>query len=600
MTAAPTAPTADLAEIADLIDLLGPTERRELEDCLHVLEQRPLPDLAYADDPVGWAVDVLGIPAATIRWSLNPGYARHVWDGTPDPLVALAEGLARGEDVGVESGTGTGKTFTVGWLVLWYAATRKPALVVTTAPKEDQLTLQLWKEVGGHWRRFKRAYPSVTTVKLRVRMDPDAPDDDLDAIADDAWAIVGYPCGVEANQESATRAQGFHSAHMLVVTEETPGVPKPVMTAFRNTTTGTRNVRLSVGNPDNQHDSLHEFCLEPGVRHVRISALDHPNVVTGEDVIPGAASPRSVARLADLYGTDSPMYESRVRGISPAQSADALIQWAWLEAAAERHAAGVRGTQAGPPALGVDVAQSEAGDKAALAFGRGARLVGVKGFACRNATQLGRDVHARMVRDGIDPWHVGVDPVGVGAATVNALDELTAPSPRRVQHLNGGAAPMAGIGRAANEAEQDWLPDANTFANLRAQMWWALREDLRTGRVDLPKDEALWRQLTLPTAVVKNGRTVVESKLDIRKRTGGKSPDEADAVVYWNWVRPRAAIPAKKVRAADRHPGFRETPGRRGVKPADEGLAAARERVFGAPPRVGAQRPASTVTRYGR
>jgi hypothetical protein len=215
--------------------------------------------------------------------------------------------------------------------------------------------------------------------------------------------------------------------------------------------------------------------------------------------------------------------------------------------------------------------------------------VGVKGFACRNATQLGRDVHARMMRDGIAPRHVGVDPVGVGAATVNTLDEITGGV--LVQHLNGGAAPMDGIGRASGEGEVDWLPDANTFANLRAQMWFALREDLRCGRVDLPKDDALWRQLTLPKMIVKNGKTIVESKLDIRKRTGGKSPDEADAVVYWNWVRPRVAIKAAPPKHEDQHPGYRET--ERGLQVAD--------RTRPEPPvRVRVGQPAARVTPFGR
>jgi hypothetical protein len=546
----------------DLWALLTPAEQEEARRLLPLAGElstaRPMPDTAYARNPVGWAVDVLGIPEHTIRWSLLEEYATHQWDGTPDPLARMAEELAAGHDVGVESGTGTGKTYTVGWLVLWFVACHKPSLVVTTAPKEDQLTLQLWKEVGQHWQAFTRAYPSAATVKLRVRMDPTSEDAD-------AWAIIGYACGVEADQESATRAQGFHSEHMLLVTEETPGVPAPVMTAFKNTSVGEHNLRLSVGNPDSQHDSLHVFCTSSGVVHIRISSYDHPNVVTGREVIPGATTRRKIRELEEDYGRDSDMFASRVRGISPKQASDSVIQWAWLEAAAARYKAAERAGQiGGAVALGVDVAQSERGDKASVAEWRGHRLTEVKAAQCPNATILGRDVFARMRRDGVQPRHVGVDPVGVGAATVNALDELTPPAMHtRVQHLNGGLAPMA-VQRADEGGRADWAMDANNFANLRAQMWWQLREDLRRGRVDLAYDEDLFRELTTPKSVVKNGKTYVEAKLEIRKRTGGKSPDRADAAVYGNWVRPRAALPpAPPARTSeDQHPGFTSTGGR--------------------------------------
>ena len=57
----------------------------------------------YQDDPVGFAVDHLGIREETLRWSLNPGYKNFVWDGTPEPIVAIAEALVEWKDVGVET-----------------------------------------------------------------------------------------------------------------------------------------------------------------------------------------------------------------------------------------------------------------------------------------------------------------------------------------------------------------------------------------------------------------------------------------------------------------------------------------------------------------
>lgn len=268
-------------------------------------------DVAYQRDPIDWMVDKLGIPRAHIEWSLYPEYSNHQWDGTPDPLARICAALAAGEDCGVESATGTGKTYLAALLCLWFVACFEDALVVTTAPKEAQLTAQLWKEIGRQWPKFARAYPIASKVTLRVRMKPGAGEQET-------WAILGWACGVGSVEDSATKAQGFHAAHMLIVTEETPGIDPAVMTAFKNTCTGDHNVRLGLGNPDHPRDSLHRFCAETGVVPIRISAYDHPNVVCGREVIPGAVGRKSVATKLEDYKSDThPMFKSRVRGICP-------------------------------------------------------------------------------------------------------------------------------------------------------------------------------------------------------------------------------------------------------------------------------------------
>ena len=421
-------------------------------------ERGPVADAAYQHDPIGWMRDVLAVPEHRLRWSLNPGYRGHQWDGTPDPLAAVCEGLAAGNDVGVESGTNVGKTYLAGALSLWFLACFEDALVVTVAPKQDQLTAQLWKEIGGHWDRFTRRYPSAETVQLRVRMRPGT-------ATTERWAIIGYAVGVDAGSESAVRAQGFHARHMLVVHEETPGIDPSIMVALANTCTGSHNLRLALGNPDYQLDPLHLFCAEPGVIAVRVSALDHPNIVCRGDIVPGAVSPKGIARLAGTWGEGSPMYDSRVRGISPAQASNALIRHEWLVAAAARwrEAADAVGARA----LGIDVAQSPNGDKGAIADWQGARLLEVSTFPCPNATELGRDVAGRMRRDNVLPQYVGVDPVGVGAATLNHLREQ--PDGYAVQSLNGGVSPWGQAGRAADGSPYDWVPDENSFLNLRSQ-----------------------------------------------------------------------------------------------------------------------------------
>lgn len=489
---------------------------------------------AYQRDPIAWMQDVLEIPETTIRWSLNEGYDAHEWDGTPDPMVAILDGLVANRNVGVESATTTGKTFLAAAIVLWFLACFKNATVVTVAPKEDQLKLHIWKEISKLWPAFSRHFPSAQLDTLRIRMLPNS----------DLWAAHGFSVGVGADEGSATKAQGFHAEHMLIVFEETPGIQYPILTAFKNTCRAPHNLRLALGNPDSELDSLHLFCEGARTDHVRISAYDHPNVVADNpNLIPGAVSRQGIEDAEQDYendgGKDNRMFKSRVRGITPEQSADALIRSEWLDRAAARYVEMERaGTIAkGIRAKGVDVANSERGDKASIADYQGRALVSVRSKQCPDSNVLGRDVHDEMKRDGVSDHHVGVDPIGVGAGTVNEMARLGS----IVRRLNGSTRAITSREKAPDGSAMEWVPDANQFVNLRSQMYWQFREDLRNDQLAINPEivKRLRSQFLLPKYEPHNGKTVVESKDEMKKRTGGKSPDEMDACVYGNWVRPR-------------------------------------------------------------
>lgn len=521
----------------------------------------PIDHTAYRHDPVGWARDVLGIPEWTLRWHLTEGYGDHQTDGTPDPLAAALEAIAAGKWTATASGTGTGKTFVCAVLLLWWLACWPDSVAATVATKADQMEKGIWREVGRLWDRFQAHFPDAELTTLRIRMQP---------WRGDAWGAWGITAAPKAGEEASTAVAGLHAAHLLILVDECPGVAPPIMAALVNTATGDHNIIAAWGNPDHQADPLAQFGKIPNVECLRISALDHPNVVVGRELIPGAVTRGKVLQRREQYTEEGALYLSRVRGISPEQSEHALIRLLWCQEAATR-AESIETAPAlktGPRALGVDVAQSENGDKAALAAGIGACLLHVRAFACPNATTLGKDVWRIMQAERVRPEYVGVDPIGVGAATVNYLDEQTdAAMLARVVRCNGGAKALPASAKAPDGSLMDWLPDANRFKNLRAQMYWQLREDLRLGVIGLPRDPELWRELTVVQFTDEQGVVAIESKDDIRKRLG-RSPDRADAVVYWNWVRARTRDAAPEPRGLDVARPLRAYAGRRQQAPA--------------------------------
>ena len=86
--------------------------------------------------------------------------------------------------------------------------------------------------------------------------------------------------------------------------------------------------------------------------------------------------------------------------------------------------------------------------------------------------------------------------------------------------------------------------DPKRFFNLRSELWWMARQLSHDGAWDLSAAEdaeTVCAELALPRwDPDPSGRVKVEPKDDIRARTGGKSPDDADALLL-AWYQPKDA-----------------------------------------------------------
>lgn len=487
---------------------------------------------AWKKDIFKWARERLKLPLK--RWrSYNPqAYADHIWDGTPEPIWQTARYVADEQNCAVFSATGTGKTFLGAVIVLWFLDCFEDSEVITVAPKKDQLSLHIWKEISKLWPLFEKLHPRAEFMpgSLQIRMRPGRKE----------WHATGFVCGVAADETVANRARGFHAEHMLFICEETTGIHPSLLMAIKLTCTAPHNLRLFFGNPDSQFDGLSRAAEEPGVQRVRASALDHPNVVADDPyLIPGAQSRKVLAEWLEQWGVESPLYQSRARGVPPAQDAHALIRIEWIKAAVKRGLDMIAGKlppemvqrmMDGPSAVGVDVANSESGDKAAIAEGKGTVLRKVTSMKCPDANEFGRLHVFPFIDSGmVEDVHVGVDVVGVGVGCYNELKRLGA----YVQALNGGRT----LERKTSDKEH--------IKNLRGAMYWQMRTDLQHGDetlIVLPDDPELHEDLLAPNWRTLNGAIIVESKEDFKIRLPGRrSPDKGDAAVYWNWVRQHRA-----------------------------------------------------------
>jgi hypothetical protein len=167
--------------------------------------------------------------------------------------------------------------------------------------------------------------------------------------------------------------------------------------------------------------------------------------------------------------------------------------------------------------------------------------------------------HSR--RDCVDSLNYDVVGVGVGATAAledgkNWVHETKPPeNPLDSTVVTRGYIEVIPVNSGVTASDALW-PDnkrsVEKFANLRAEMWWVMRDRfLKTfeyvlflkgeeGGVEhpldelivMPDDHALQTQLSLPTwDRTATGKVLIESKRSMQNR-GVKSPDYADALAF--------------------------------------------------------------------
>src|SRR5438105_6336287 len=139
----------------------------------------------YAADPVAFVREVLG----QTPWSRQAEIMRAV---AAEPQTT------------VRSSHGVGKTWVAAALALWWVYTRRPSLVLTTAPTARQVEGLLWAEINRLLRRAGQAQGRplpgrCLQTKLDVRPEQQA-------------------LGLTTNEPE--RFAGWHSEHLLVIVDE--------------------------------------------------------------------------------------------------------------------------------------------------------------------------------------------------------------------------------------------------------------------------------------------------------------------------------------------------------------------------------------------
>jgi hypothetical protein len=400
----------------------------------------------------------------------------------------------------------SGKTFAAAIAALYHIARYPDGTVLATAPGQRQVAKQLFFDVHRLIATSKLKFP-VTPNQTEVKLSP-----------------TNYLIGFTASE--GVSAQGFHGAHTLLIVDESPGVNAGIFEALEGVAAGGDVHWLLLGNPTIRSGYFYDAFTKnrKSWNTITISAFDSPNLegldLAGlldlpDDELNLNSWPMLTTRrwtrekYSDWYygsPSNSPLWQSRVMGIFPDDSENALFTLSSLE----RAAAAPGADDQGDVWIGIDPAGAGADLTVATAISSGAIIAQTawasadpRGLAVAFVRQFGAE-RVRRVR---------VDSSGLGYNFMLHLrDVLTNVA---VEGVNFGESPSERV--------------RERYANKKAELFGELRDVFEhDGLAGLPI-ECLSELSSLRYSLTAQGRVEVESKESLRRR-GIRSPDRADSL----------------------------------------------------------------------
>lgn len=435
--------------------------------------------------------------------------------------VTILESVRDNVRTAVRACHAPGKTWTAARAVLWFLFCHPGAIVVTTAPTWRQVEQLLWSEIRAafHTARLPLGGYLYKTAHNGL-------------VVADKWFAVGV------STTESEKFQGYHAPYVLIVVDESSGVPDVIFEGIRGVLSAGHVRLLLIGNPTRPegefYDAFNSKSAVYGGR-IHISAWDTPNLVPLKDaydacrtkaekvallraapiLVPHLVNPAWVADMLEEFGEDSPIFRVRVLGEFPPSAPDQLIPLHLVEAAALRWQddPGLHWwklpTWTGQSVLGADIARYGDAETVFAPIWEGVVAPLEVHRQEDTMTTTGRLVVAqRRYRAGI----TRVDAVGLGAGVYDRGREVGIPG---LQSVN--------VGQPASKPKE--------FANIRAEWYWHLRQLFELGEIAVPPDHRLHGQLSvLRYKMQSGGQMLIESKEDMRAR-GVVSPDRGDAVM---------------------------------------------------------------------
>lgn len=445
----------------------------------------------YLQEPDAWVEEALG----EFLWSLQKKIARSIVAHRRTAVPSCHE---------------SGKSFLAARIAAWWLTNHPPgdAMVVTSAPTGKQVRAILWREIG---RAHAKGKLPGRTNQTEWHMTMPAGNEEL----------VGF--GQKPDDMDPAAFQGIHAKFVLVIFDEACGMPELLWEAADTLIANDNSRILAIGNPDDPDTEFHKICMPgSGWNVIPIDAFKTPNF-TGENV-PSYIRPLLIGRMwveekRRKWGETNPLWLAKVRGQFPILTTDGLIPMRWIRTAQIKEYQPIPGDE---NVIGTDVGGG--GDKNISCHRHGERFRIIRRDQEPDTMVSLGNLIADMETYGAE--RAQVDYIGIGKGMVDRAKE------QRLPIVGVNVSMMSNEEAQRQEKKKGKRDDASTstYANLRAEGYWRLRERFQDGRADIdPDDDDLAAQLVaLKYKRNSRGQIVIVSK-DELKRELHRSPDEADA-----------------------------------------------------------------------
>ncbi|HEG43083.1 hypothetical protein LCGC14_1790310 [marine sediment metagenome] len=274
----------------------------------------------YKQDPVGFCTKVL---------SLKPEY---VWR----KMVNIMTSVRDNQFTAVRAAHSVSKTFSLGRVAVWFKTCFQPSTVITTAPNDNLVRNQLWREIHAAYAGAKIPLGGkMTSLQWDVKPSKEV----LETLSPEVREAfeknfaIGFSTSPDASAENATKMQGWHNVELLLLLDEVCGL-HPIIwkTGMISLITNERCKVVAIGNPTDpecdfarachssdpdKNEGNETYISDEGWTVITISAKDTPNYKQNKEVIPGLASRQWVDRLVNQYGEKSDTVRMRILGLFP-------------------------------------------------------------------------------------------------------------------------------------------------------------------------------------------------------------------------------------------------------------------------------------------
>lgn len=415
-----------------------------------------------------------------------------------DALSSLGGSFNPRRRLGMRACTGPGKSAVlawIGWLRLSCYADKgeHPKGAALSGEGRDNLRDNLWAELSKWQQRSEFLKVAFKWTGERISS-IDHPE---------TWFLSARSYAKDADSEAIGRSlSGLHSRYPFILLDETGDMPVTVGQKASQIFTGgvVDGLIAGAGNPTSTSGLLY---------HMAVTEADLWNMIT---ITADPDDPKRTTRVDIEHareqiranGKDNPWVMSTILGLFPPTALNSLFSADDVEKAIGKHLQEPQYSFV-QKRIGVDVALY--GDDRTVLFPRQG-LASFMPIIMR--TQEPSDISARLMSEKIkfESEQEFIDDTGGWGSGVISHYRAAGYTPFSVQ----------AAGKAIDEK----------YYNKRAEMWFAMRDWLRSGGA-LPNIKEIVAELTTTEYTMKNGKLLLQPK-DIVKKKLGRSPDIADAL----------------------------------------------------------------------